>query len=189
MEKEWHWVHGHIHEITVSRTSVPLALLHRRTRLWMEAGWKTFAAELQHCSEAECLCIDLAERENREIFHMFISRTPRDKQPSPSLSLLPLKAQPAQVIKILPSQGEITLCRVAKAQSWKDSSALFVLLSVPPFLPVFIYQILYKMYLSSSPLHHLPSDRPKKNRLRLHTLNPISSRCAAECRSDQLDFI
>lgn len=68
-----------------------------------------------------CLCIDLAkrerERERGEIFHMFISRTLWDKQPSLSQSLLLLKAQPAQVIKILPSQGEITLCLVAKAQS------------------------------------------------------------------------
>lgn len=47
---------------------------------------------------------------------MFISRTPRDKQPSLSLSFLLLKAQLAQVIKILPSQGEITLCLVAKVQ-------------------------------------------------------------------------
>lgn len=135
------WPHSWNH--SKQDLSVPCSLL-RRTRLWMEAGWKTFAVVLQHCSEAECLCIDLAERENREIFHMFISRTPRDKQPSPSLSLLLLKAQPAQVIKILPSQGEITLCLVAKAQSWKDSysaPSLFVLLSGLPFLPSFIYQI------------------------------------------------
>lgn len=50
---------------------------------------KTFAVVLQHCSEVECLCIDLTDRENREIFHMFISRTPRNKQPSLSLSVLP----------------------------------------------------------------------------------------------------
>lgn len=84
---------------------------------------------------------------NREIFHMFISRTPRDKQPSTSLSLLLLKAQPAQVIKILPSQGEITLCLVAKAQSWKDSSCA---------LSLYVYlSNLNKMYLSGSSLHHL----------------------------------
>lgn len=114
-------MHGHINDIAVSRTSVSPALLHWRTQLWIEAGWKTFAVVLQHCSEAKCLCIDLAERENREIFHMFISRTPQDKQPSLSLSFLLFKAQPAQVIKILPSQGEITLCLVAKVRSWKDS--------------------------------------------------------------------
>lgn len=59
---------------------------------------------------AECLCIDLAEREKRRDFSHVISRTPRDKQPSPSLvcSLL-LKAPPAQVIKILLSQGEVPL--------------------------------------------------------------------------------
>lgn len=50
---------------------------------------KTFAVVLQHCSEVECLCIDLVDRENREIFHMFISRTPRNKQPSLGLSVLP----------------------------------------------------------------------------------------------------
>lgn len=58
----------------------------------MEAGWgkkRTFALVLQHCLEVECLCIDLADRENREIFHMFISRTPRNKQPSLGLSVLP----------------------------------------------------------------------------------------------------
>ena len=113
----------------------------------MEAGWKTFAVVPQHCSEAECLCIDLAERENREIFHMFISRTPRDKQPSLRLSLLLLKAQPAQVIKILPSQGEITLCLVSNVESWVS------LAWVLPFLPLFIS--IYKMYLSSSLPHHL----------------------------------
>lgn len=142
VKKGWHWVHGHINEIAVSRTSVSPALLHWRTQLWIEAGWKTFAAVLQHCSEAKCLCIDLAERENREIFHMFISRTPRDKQPSLSLSFLLLKAQPAQVIKILPSQGEITLCLVGKAQSWKDgysALSLFVLSTGPLFLR--FYQI------------------------------------------------
>ena len=108
---------------------------------------------LQHCSEAECLCIDLAEGKNREIFHMFISRTERDKQPSLSQSLLLLKAQPAQVIKILLSQGEITLCLVAKAQSRRDSTlSLFVLLLGPPFLYL---SDLCEMYLISSPPHHL----------------------------------
>lgn len=73
----------------------------------------------------EYLCIDLAEKENREIFHMFISRPPRDKQPSLSLSLPLLKAQPVQVIKILPSQGEITLCLVANAHQKRILRSLF----------------------------------------------------------------
>lgn len=68
--KKWHWVNSHIHEIAVSRTSVSLALLRWRIQLWMETGWKTFAVVLQYCSEAECLCIDLSDRENGEIFHM-----------------------------------------------------------------------------------------------------------------------
>lgn len=53
---------------------------------------------------------------------MFISRTPQDKQPSLSPSVLPLKASAAQVIKIPQFQGDITLCLVAKAKSRKDGS-------------------------------------------------------------------
>lgn len=136
VERSWHWVHGHIHGIAVIKTSVSPAVLHWRTCLWMEAGWKTFAVVLQHCSEAECLCIDLAERENREIFHMFISRPPRDKQPSPSQSLLLLKAQPAQVIKILLSQGEITLL-LQKHGFEKTATVLCRSLS-SSWLPLFI---------------------------------------------------
>lgn len=158
-------MHGNINEIAVSRTSVSPALFCWRTRLWMEAGWKTFAVVLQHCSEAKCLCIDLAERENREIFHMFISRTAWDKQPSLSLSLLLLKAQPVQVIKILPSQGEITLCLVAKAQSWKDSHSalsLFVSFVGPSFLPFVYLSNLHKVFWSSS----LPSSPLTANQTR-----------------------
>lgn len=141
--KGWHWVHGYIREIALSRTSVSLALLRWRTQLWKERQDEKlfFSVVLQHCSEAECLCIDLAERRTTEIFHMFISRTQRDKQPSLSLSLLLLKAQPAQVIKILPSQGEITLCLVAKAQSWKDCCSARSLFFRPPFHLLLVHQI------------------------------------------------
>lgn len=122
--------------------SVPCSVALKDTVMKRETGWKLFfSVVLQHCSEAEYLCIDLAERRTTEIFHMFISRTQRDKQPSLSLSLLLLKAQPAQVIKILPSQGEITLCLVAKAQSWKDSCSARSLFFRPPFRLLFVYQI------------------------------------------------
>lgn len=116
----------------------------------MEAGWKTFAVVLQHCSEAECLCIDLVERENREIFHMFISRTPPDKQPSPGPVSSAAQGSASAGYKN-PSVSRRDSIIVAKAQSWKDSSgalSLFVLLSAS-----FVYlSNLYKMFLSSSPL-------------------------------------
>lgn len=95
-KKEWHWATSHIHER--QDPAVPRSY-RRRIHLWMEVRWKkkkkererkkTFAVLLRHCAEVERLCIDLADKENREIFHMFISRTPWNKQPSLRLSLLP----------------------------------------------------------------------------------------------------
>lgn len=168
-------MHGHINEIAVSRTSVSPALLHRRTRVWIEAGWKTFAVVLQHCSEAKCLCIDLAERENREIFHMFISRTPRDKQPSLSLSFLLLKAQPAQVIKILPSQGEITLCLVAKAQELKRQLQRSVTLCLVHRSPLSSFVYFSNMY----NLRKFLTDRTNQTKHFSYVLMTLSSGCSS----------
>lgn len=105
---------------------------------------------LQHCSEVECLCIDLADRENREIFHMFISRTPRNKQPSLGLSVLPTQG-PASAGYKNPSVSRWGSIIVAKAHSLKDSysaQSVFVLLSA-----LFIHQISTRR--SEEALHHL----------------------------------
>lgn len=120
----------------------------------MEAGWKkekTFAVVLQHCSEVECLCIDLTDRENREIFHMFISRTPRNKQPSLSLSVLPTQG-PASAGYKNPSVSRWGSIIVAKAHGLKDSysaPSLFASLSA-----LFIHQMCTRC--SEETLHHLP---------------------------------
>lgn len=125
---------------------------------------------LQYCLEAECLCIDLAERENGEIFHMFISRTARDKQPSPSLSVLPLKAQSEQVIKILLSQGELPLL-LQKHRVEKTATMLCRSLS-SSWLPLFIHEICTRCsYISSPPIHHVPSDGVIKTRLKIFHQN------------------
>lgn len=111
---------------------------------------KTFAVVLQHCSEVECLCIDLTDRENREIFHMFISRTPRNKQPSLSLSVLPTQG-PASAGYKNPSVSRWGSIIVAKAHGLKDSysaPSLFASLSA-----LFIHQMCTRC--SEETLHHL----------------------------------
>lgn len=146
---------------------------------------------LQYCLEAESLCIDLAERENREIFHMFISRTARDKQPSPSLSVLPLKAQSEQVIKILLSQGELPLL-LQKHRVEKTATMLCRSLS-SSWLPLSIYEICTRCsYISSPPIHHVPSDRVIKTCLKIfhqNTTGPRNSWCVVKYCSDQQDLI
>lgn len=105
---------------------------------------------LQHCSGVECLCIDLADRENREIFHMFISRTPWNKQPSLGLSVLPTQGSASAGYKNL-SVSRWASIIVAKAHGLKDSysaPSLFVLLSA-----LFIHQICTRC--SEEALHHL----------------------------------
>lgn len=105
---------------------------------------------LQHCLEVECLCIDLADRENREIFHMFISRMPWNKQPSLCLSVLPTQG-PASAGYKNPSVSRWASIIVAKAHSLKDSysaPSLFVLLPA-----LFIHQICTRC--SKKALHHL----------------------------------
>lgn len=154
LEKEWHWVNSHIHELAARQDpAVPCLPAPKDTSVnggRMKKGKKTFAVVLQHCSEVECLCIDLTDRENREIFHMFISRTPRNKQPSLSLSVLPTQG-PASAGYKNPSVSRWGSIIVAKAHGLKDSYSappLFASLSA-----LFIHQMCTRC--SEETLHHL----------------------------------
>lgn len=145
----------------------------RRIRLWMwkEAGWKkTFAVVLQHCSEVECLCIDWADRENREIFHMFISRTPRNKQPSLGLSVLPTQGSASAGYKN-PSVSRWASIIVAKSTQFKrqlQRSVAFVLLSA-----LFIHQICTRC--TEEALHHLSFTRAIQEAQASHVIRSETS--------------
>lgn len=84
---------------------------------------------------------------DREVFHMFISRTPREKQPSPTLSVL-LAQGPVSAGYKNPSVSRWASIIVGKARSWKDSYSavlLFVLLSAS-FLINFVHDVLEQLF-------------------------------------------
>lgn len=121
-------------------------------------------------------------RKQRNFSHV-ISRTVQDKQHSSSLSVLLLKAQPVQVIKILLSQGEVPLL-LQKHRVEQTATVLCRSLSL--LAASFVYLLhLYKMLLSSSPLRLPPDKENMSHNIFMKCLQPHHSWCIIMYYSDK----